>query len=201
MDCSTPASLSFTISHSLLKLMSIGLMMLSNHLILCHPLLLSSIFPSIRVFSNQLALRIKWPKYWSFSFCISLSNEYSGLNSFRIDWFDLAVQGTFKSLFHTWLWSFLRFLSFSLHITFQHLWSAVFLRQEYCSGLSFPSSGGLPNAGMEPASLSLAGRFLTTEPSGETVTTFNLSQFKGQKFKRSEICKSLDWLSAGLHSF
>ena len=74
--------------------------MSSNHLILCHPLLLlPSIFPSIRVFSNELALRIRWPKYWSFSFIISLSNEYSGLISFRIDWFDLlAVQGTLKSL-------------------------------------------------------------------------------------------------------
>ena len=71
----------------------------SNHLILCHPLLLPSVFPSIRVFSNELALRIRWPKYWSFSFSISPSYEYSGLISFRIDWFDLlAVQGTLKSL-------------------------------------------------------------------------------------------------------
>ena len=73
--------------------------MLSNHLILCRPLLLlSSIFPSIRVFSNESVLHIRWPKYWSFSFSISLSSEYSGLISFRIDWFDLAVQGTLKSL-------------------------------------------------------------------------------------------------------
>ena len=71
----------------------------SNHLILCHPLLLSSILPSIRVFSNESVLRIRWPKYWSFSFSISPSNEYSGLISFRIDWFDLlAVQGTLKGL-------------------------------------------------------------------------------------------------------
>ena len=92
------ASLSFTISQSLLKLMSIELVMPSNHLILCLPLLLlSSIFPRIRVFSNELALRIRWPKYWSFS--ISPSNEYSKLISFRIDWFDLlAVHGTLKSL-------------------------------------------------------------------------------------------------------
>ena len=91
---------SFTISRSLLKLMSIELVMPSNHLILCHPLLLlPSIFPSIRVFSNESALRIRWPKYWSLSFSISPSNEYSGLISFRIDWFDLlAVQGTLKSL-------------------------------------------------------------------------------------------------------
>ena len=88
--------LSFTISRSLVKLMSIELVMLSNHLILCHLLLLLlSIFPSIRVFSNELAPHIRWPKYWSFS--ISPSNEYSGLISFRIDWFDLlAVQGTLK---------------------------------------------------------------------------------------------------------
>ena len=94
------ASLSFTISQSLFKLMPIESVMPSNHLILCHPLLLlPSVFPSIRVFSNELALQIKWPKYWSFSFSISLSKEYSGLISFRIDWFDLlAVQGTLKSL-------------------------------------------------------------------------------------------------------
>ena len=93
-------SLSFTISQSLLKLMSIEFMMPSNHVILFHPLfLLLSIFPNIRVFSNESALHIRWPKYWSFSFSISPSNEYSGLISFRIDWFDLLiVQGTFKSL-------------------------------------------------------------------------------------------------------
>ena len=85
---------------SLLKLMSIELVMPSNHLILCHPLLLQpSIFPSIRVFSNESVLHIRWPKYWSFSFSISPSNEYSGLISFRIDWFDiLAVKGTLKNL-------------------------------------------------------------------------------------------------------
>ena len=94
------ASLSFTLSQSLRKLMSIKLMMPSNHPILCCPLLLlPSIFPSIRVFSNESALRIRWPKYWSFSFSISPSNEYSGLISFRMDWLDLlAVQGTLKSL-------------------------------------------------------------------------------------------------------
>ena len=95
--CST---LSFPVSQSLLKLMSIEPIMASNHLILCCCfLLMPSIFPSIRVFSNEAALRIRWPKYWSFSFCISHSNEYSGLISFRIDWFDLlAVQGTLKNL-------------------------------------------------------------------------------------------------------
>ena len=92
--------LSFTISWRLLRFMSIELVMLSNHLILCCPLLfLPSIFPSIRVFSSELALHIRWSKYWSFSFSISLANEYLGLISFRIDWFDLlAVQGTLKSL-------------------------------------------------------------------------------------------------------
>ena len=92
------ASLSFTISQSLLKLVSIELMMPSNYLILCCPLLLlPSVFPSIRVFSNVLTCRIRWPKYWSFS--ISPSNEYSGLISFRVDWLDLrAVHGTLKSL-------------------------------------------------------------------------------------------------------
>ena len=94
------AYLSFTISRSLLKLMSIEALMLSNHLILYHPLLLlPSIFPSIRVFFNESALPIRWPKYWSFSFIISPSNEYSELISFRIGWFELlAVQGTLKSL-------------------------------------------------------------------------------------------------------
>ena len=100
---SCQVSLSKTRSQSLLKLMSIELVMPSSHLILYHPiLLLPSIFPSIRVFSNQLALRIRWPKYWSFSFSISPSNAYSGIISFRIHWFYLlAVQGTLKSLLQT----------------------------------------------------------------------------------------------------
>ena len=93
------ASLSFGISLSLLKLRSIESVMPSNYLTLCHPLLLlPSIFPSIRVFSNESILCIRWLKYWSFSFSISPSNEYSGLISFRMDWFDLAVQGTLKSI-------------------------------------------------------------------------------------------------------
>ena len=94
------ASLSITNSRSLLKLTSIELMMPSNHLILCHPLLLlPSILPSISVFSNESVPHIRWSKYWSFSFSISPSNEYSGLISFRIDWLDLfAVHGTLKSL-------------------------------------------------------------------------------------------------------
>ena len=94
------ASLSITNSWSLLKLMSIESLMPSNHLIFCHPLLLlPSIFPSIRVFSNQSVLRIRWPKYWSFGFSISPPNEYSRLISFRMDWlYFLAFQGTLKSL-------------------------------------------------------------------------------------------------------
>ena len=105
-DSATPwtatcwASLSITNSQSLLKLMSIESVIPSNHLILCHPLLLPpSIFPSMRVFSSEAGLRSRWPKYWRFSFIISPSNEYSRLISFRIGWFDLlAVQGTLKSL-------------------------------------------------------------------------------------------------------
>ena len=99
MDWSMPG---FPVLHYLpeLNLMSIESVLPFNHLVLCHPLLLlPSTFPSIRVFSNELALGIRWPKYWSFSFRISPSNEYSGLNSFRIDWFDLlSVQGTLKGL-------------------------------------------------------------------------------------------------------
>ena len=97
MGCSMPGFPSLSLS--LLKLMSIPLVMPSNHLILCCPLLLPSIFPSIRIFSSELVLLIRWPKYWSFSFSINLSSEYSRLISFMMDWLDLlAVQGTLKSL-------------------------------------------------------------------------------------------------------
>ena len=100
VDCSIPW---FYVLHCLcefVKLTSIESVMPSNHLILCHPLLLPSIFPSIRAFFNESVLRIRWPKYWSFSFSISPSNEYSGLVCFRMDWLDLlAVQGALKSLF------------------------------------------------------------------------------------------------------
>ena len=120
------ASLSITNSRSLLKIMSIVSVMPSNHLILCHPLfLLPSVFSSIRVFSNELGLHIQWPKYWSFSFSISPSNEYSGLISFRMDWFDLlAVQGTLKSLLqhHSLKASILRPSAFFL------LWNSLCLR-------------------------------------------------------------------------
>ena len=96
IDCSTPGSLSYTVSQSLLKFISIESVILSNHIILCHLLLLPSILPSLRTFSNESALPIRWPKCWSFS--VSPSNEYSGMISFRIDWLDLlAVQGTLKS--------------------------------------------------------------------------------------------------------
>ena len=99
MDCSMPGFPVHHYSQSLLKLMFIELVMPSKHIILCHPLLLPSIFPSIMVFSNESALCIRWPKHWSFSFSISPSNEYSVLISFRIGWFDLlAVRGTLKSL-------------------------------------------------------------------------------------------------------
>ena len=100
MNCSTPGLPVHHQLQTLLKLMSIESVMPSNHLFLCHPLLLPpSIFPSIRVFSSESALRIRWPKYWSFSFNISPSNEHSGMISFRMDWLDLlAVQGTLKSL-------------------------------------------------------------------------------------------------------
>ena len=119
------ASLSITNSQSLLKLMSIELVMPSNHLILCRPLLLPpSVFPSIRVFSNESVLRIRWPKYWSINFSISPTNEYSGLISFRIDWLDLlAVQGTLKSLLqhHSSNASILRHSAFFIvHLSHPH---------------------------------------------------------------------------------
>ena len=116
MDCSTPG---FPVHHQLLellKLISIKLVIPSNHLNLCHPLLLlPSIFPSIRIFSNESVLHIRWPKYWSFTFNISPSNEHPGLISFRMDWLDLlAVQGTLKSLLqhHSSKASILRHLAF-----------------------------------------------------------------------------------------
>ena len=109
------ASLSITVSRSLLKLISTELVMPSNHLVLCNPLLLPSGFPGIRVFPNESVLLIRWPKYWSFSFTIGPSNECSGLISFRTDWLDLvAVQGTLKNLiqYHSWKASILRCSAF-----------------------------------------------------------------------------------------
>ena len=117
------ASLSFDNSRSLLKLMSVESVMPSNHLILCHPLLLPSIFPSIRVFSNESVLRIRWPKYWSFNFSISPSNEYSGLISFRADWFDLlAVQGTPKSLLQHHNFYFIQMSSDIVNLLLSSVW-------------------------------------------------------------------------------
>ena len=125
MDCRTPGFPAITNSRSLLKLMSIELVMPSNHLILCHPLLfLSSVFPSIRVFSSESVLRIRWPKYCSFSFSISPSNEYSRLIPFRIDWFDLlAAQATLKSLLqhHSSKASILQCSAFFM-VQFSHLY-------------------------------------------------------------------------------
>ena len=137
MDCGMQ-SLSITISQSLFKLMSIELVTPSNHLILCRPLLWPSVFPSIRVFSNESALPIRGPTDWRFSFSISPSNEHSGLISFRMDWLDLlAVQGTQGPL------------------------SMGFSRQEYWSGLPFPSPWGLPAQGWSLRLMSpeLAGMF------------------------------------------
>ena len=125
------ASLSITSSQSSIRLMFIESVMPSNHLILCRPLLPPSVFPSIRVFSNESVLQVKWPKYWSFSFSISPSNEYSGLISFRMDWLDLlAVQGTLKSLLqhHSWKASILRRLAFSivqLSWSWSEMWNHV----------------------------------------------------------------------------
>ena len=134
MDCSMPGFLSFTNSRSLLKLMSIELMMPSNHLVLCHLLLLlSSVFPSIRVFSNESALCIRWPKCWSFSFNINPFNQYSELISFRIAWFDLlAIQGARKSLLqhHSLKASFLwcsAFLMIQLSYPYMHTGKAIAL--------------------------------------------------------------------------
>ena len=118
------ASLSFSISQSLLKLMSIESVMTSNHLILCCLfLLLRSVFPGIWVFSNESALHIRQPKYWNFSFSISPSNEYSGLSPFRIDWFDLlSVQGTLRSLQHHSLKAFILWCSTFFLIQLSHLY-------------------------------------------------------------------------------
>ena len=137
-------SVSFTVFWSLLKLMSIEPVMPSNHLILCHPLLLPSIFPSIKVFSNESVLRIRWPKYWSFSFSISPSNEYSGPISFRINWFDLlAVQGTLKSLLqhHSWNTSILQRSTF-LTVQLSHPYMSTGKKKKdycICSGILYYS--------------------------------------------------------------
>ena len=134
------ASLSFTISWSLLKLLSIASMMPSNHLVLCCPfLLLPSIFPSIRVFSSESVLCIRWPKVWSFSFSISPSNEYSGLISFRRDWFDLLeAQGTVKSFpqHHSWKASILLCSAFLLSNSHIYTWLLKNPQLRLCRPLS-----------------------------------------------------------------
>ena len=128
VDCSTPGFLSFTVSQDLLKLMSIESVMSSNCLILCHPLLLlPSTFPSIRIFSDELAHCIRWPKYWSFSFSISTSNEYPRLISFSITWFALlAVQGILRSLLqhHNLKTSVLQFSAF-FTVQLSHLYMTL----------------------------------------------------------------------------
>ena len=140
------ASLSITNSWSLLKLKSIESVMPSNHLIFCRPLLPPSIFPSIGVFSDESVLHIRWPKYWSFSFNISPSNEYSGLTSFRIDWLDLvAVQGTLKSLLqHHADGSGIKLNTMS----FLHSWTSVlYILSQLIQAVvtKYPRLGALPN--------------------------------------------------------
>ena len=171
------ASVSIANSWSLLELMPIESVMPSNYLILCRPLLLlPPIPPSIRVFSNESVLHIRWPKYWSFSFSISPSNEYSGLISLRMDWLDLlAVQGTLKSLLqHHMLscfscvrlfaasWTVIHQAPRSMGFSRQEYWSMWSSRQEYWCGLPFPTPGYLPIPETEPTSLmspALAGGF------------------------------------------
>ena len=210
MDYRTRTSI---ISRSLLRFVSIKSVMLSSHLILCHPLLLLlSIFSSITVFSNESALHIRWSEYWSFS--ISPSNEYSGLISFRIDWFDLlAVQGTLKSLLqrHSSKASILQCSAFftiqlshpymttgktialtrrtfvskvqtnvSLSrvplfatpwtVAYQAPLSMEFSRQEYWSGLPFPSPGNLPHPGIEAGSPTLQADALPSNPPGKPLS-------------------------------
>ena len=167
------ASLSITNSWSLLRLMSIRSVMPSNHLIFCCPLLLlPSIFPSIRVFISESVLFIRWPKFWSFSFKISPSNEYSGLISFRIDWFDLlSVQGILSGVFSNatvqklqcisvHAWSVVSSSATPWTITHQAPLSMGFFKEEYCSEFPFPSLGNLPDPGIEPMSLACIGRHI-----------------------------------------
>ena len=159
------ASLSITNSQSSPKPMSIESVMPSNHLILCHPLLvLPSSFPSIRVFSNESALRVRQPKYWSFSFSISSSNEYSGLISFRMDCLDpLAVQGTQESSpapqFE------------SIHsLVLRPLYGPTLFMIHYWSGFSFPPPGDLPNSDQTHVSCVtyIGGRFFATSTTSES---------------------------------
>ena len=154
-------SLSFILSQSLLKLMSTESVMSSNHLILCHSLLLpTSVFPSIRDFSNESVLHIRWPVYWSFSFSISPSNEYSRLISFRGM---LKVKVKVKLLSHVW------FFATPCIVAYQAPPSMGFSRQECWSGLLFPSPGDLPDPGIEPSFSALQADALPSEPQGRHV--------------------------------
>ena len=167
------ASLSITNSQSLLKLMSFASGMPSNHLMLCHPLLLlPSIIPNIRVFSNESVLHIRWPKYWSFS--ISPSNEYSGLISFRMDWLDLlAVQGTLKSLIqhHSSKASVPQCSAFFIvqlsHPCMTTGKTIALTRWTF----AYPSPGDLPDPGIKPGSPALQAYSLPTELSGKPKST------------------------------
>jgi len=177
-------SLSFTVSQSLLKFMTLELMMPFNHLILYHPLfLLPSIFPSIRVFSNESALHIRWPKYQSFSFSISPSNEYSGLISFRMDWLDLlAVQGIVKSLLqhHSSKASALRCSAFFM-VQLSHPYVTIRKTIALTIGtfvgkvmsLLFNTLSRFVIAFLTSSKPALAGRFFTTEPPGKLYDIVN----------------------------
>ena len=139
--------------------MSIESVMPSNHLILCHPLfLLPSIFPTIRVFSSESALRVRWPKYWSFSFNISPSSEHPELISFRMDSSFLLIFPSFSRV---------RLFATPWTVAYQAPLSMGFSRQEYWSGLPFPSPGDLPNPGIEPGSPALQTNALLSKPPGK----------------------------------
>ena len=173
------ASLSITNSRSLPKPMSIESVMPSNHLILCLPLLLlPSVFPSIRVFSSESALHIRWPKCWSFSFNISPSNEQPGLISFRMDWLDLlAVQGTLKSLLqhHKWRWTYpcvpcvlscIWLFVAPWTVACQASLSMEFSRQEYWVAISYSRGSSQPRDQTCVSCISCIGRFFTSRPPG-----------------------------------
>ena len=169
MDCSTLGFLSFTIFWSLFKPMPIEPVMPSNHLILCCPLLLlPSVFPSIRIFSNELALHVKCTKYWSFSLSISPSNEHSGLSFFKIDWFDLfAVQGTLKSFLHHSLKASVQFSHVRLFVT---PWTAA-----HQTSLSITNSQSL----LKLMSIELVMPSNHHSRSSPSPPEFNLSQLQG----------------------
>ena len=162
--------------------------MSSNHLVLCHPLLLlPSIFPSVRVFSNELALGIRWPKYWNFIFSIGPSNEYSGLISLRNDWFDLlTVQGTLKSL--------LQHHSACVLSSFSHVGLCPWDSPSRNTGVGCHSPGDLPDPGFEPASPVspvLAGGFFTTSATWETQSAVGSHRLECECAKSLQSCPTL----------